>query len=100
MTLPGSMLPEPALLLLDEPTAGVDVVARDEIWEILDERRATTLVLISTSYLDEVDACDRLIYLDDGRRARRDPRLSCLVRGRFEAFCPDILKPVSGHRDH
>ena len=55
------------MLLLDEPTAGVDVVARDEIWEILDERRATTLILISTSYLDEVDACDRLIYLDDGR---------------------------------
>jgi ABC-type multidrug transport system ATPase subunit len=62
-----ALLPEPALLLLDEPTAGVDVVARDEIWEILRERRATTLILMSTSYLDEVSACDRLIYLDEGR---------------------------------
>jgi ABC-type multidrug transport system ATPase subunit len=62
-----ALLPEPALLLLDEPTAGVDVVARDELWDILRERRASTLILISTSYLEEVSACDRLVYLDAGR---------------------------------
>lgn len=62
-----ALLPDPALLLLDEPTAGVDVVARDEIWAILRERRAQSLILISTSYLEEVDACERLIYLDGGR---------------------------------
>lgn len=62
-----ALLPDPALLLLDEPTAGVDVVARDEIWGMLRERRETTLILISTSYLDEVGACDRLVYLDDGK---------------------------------
>jgi ABC-type multidrug transport system ATPase subunit len=62
-----ALLPDPAMLLLDEPTAGVDVVARDEIWDILRERRSSTLILISTSYLDEVAACDRLVYLDAGR---------------------------------
>jgi len=62
-----ALLPDPALLLLDEPTAGVDVVARDEIWALLRERRDRSLILISTSYLEEVDACERLIYLDDGR---------------------------------
>jgi len=62
-----ALLPNPSLLLLDEPTAGVDVVARDEIWDMLRERRDTTLILISTSYLDEVGACERLIYLDEGR---------------------------------
>jgi ABC-2 type transport system ATP-binding protein len=62
-----ALLPDPAVLLLDEPTAGVDVVARDEIWEMLRERRDSALILISTSYLDEVAGCDRLVYLDDGR---------------------------------
>ncbi len=62
-----ALLPEPAVLLLDEPTAGVDVLARDEIWATLRERRQRTLILISTSYLEEVESCERLVYLDAGR---------------------------------
>ncbi len=62
-----ALLPEPALLVLDEPTAGVDVVARAEIAAMLQARRHDTLILLSTSYLDETAACDRLIYLDGGR---------------------------------
>jgi ABC-2 type transport system ATP-binding protein len=67
LSIANALLPRPALLVLDEPTAGVDVMARDEIWRILEERRREALVLISTSYLDETEACDRLIYLDRGR---------------------------------
>jgi energy-coupling factor transporter ATP-binding protein EcfA2 len=55
------------LLLLDEPTAGVDVMARGEIWALLERESARALVLISTSYLDEIASCERLIYLADGR---------------------------------
>ena len=62
-----ALLPEPALLVLDEPTAGVDVVARAEIATMLQTRRHDTLILLSTSYLDETASCDRLIYLDGGR---------------------------------
>ena len=62
-----ALLLQPRLLLLDEPTAGVDVVARAEIWAMLSEERRRTLILISTSYLDEAAASDRLVYLDGGR---------------------------------
>ena len=62
-----ALLPHPRLLILDEPTAGVDVIARDQIWEILNERKHEVLILISTSYLEEVAACDQLVYLDEGR---------------------------------
>jgi len=67
LALAACLLHSPQLLLLDEPTAGVDVVARDEIWAMLHARRGATLILISTSYLDEVASCERLLYLDAGR---------------------------------
>ncbi len=62
-----ALLPEPALLVLDEPTAGVDVLARREIWALLEAARTHALVVLSTSYVDEAAACDRLVYLESGR---------------------------------
>jgi len=67
LAIANALLPDPALLVLDECTAGVDVMARAEILELLEERRAHTLVLLATSYLDEAARCDQLIYLDAGR---------------------------------
>ncbi|MEW6334460.1 MAG: ABC transporter ATP-binding protein [Thermodesulfobacteriota bacterium] len=52
---------EPKLLILDEPTNGVDPVSRLEFWQILGKMRATGMtILVSTAYLDEGEKCDRL----------------------------------------
>ncbi|MFI5394553.1 MAG: ABC transporter ATP-binding protein [Candidatus Binatia bacterium] len=67
LAIANALLLRPQLLLLDEPTAGVDVLARAHIWTMLEGERSNALILISTSYLDEAAACDRLIYLDAGR---------------------------------
>jgi drug efflux transport system ATP-binding protein len=67
LAIANALLARPALVVLDEPTAGVDVVARAEIWALLQRERREALVLWSTSYLDEAEACDRLVYLDNGR---------------------------------
>jgi len=67
LAVSNALLTRPPLLLLDEPTAGVDVVARGDIWKLLERDREHMLVLMSTSYLDEAAACDRIVYLDDGR---------------------------------
>lgn len=67
LAIANALLLRPQLLLLDEPTAGVDVLARAEIWAMLQQERSEALILISTSYLDEAAACDRLVYLDGGR---------------------------------
>jgi ABC-2 type transport system ATP-binding protein len=67
LAVANALLTRPALLLLDEPTAGVDVGARAELWSMLTSERERALVVVSTSYLDEAAACDRIAYLDAGR---------------------------------
>lgn len=67
LAVANALLLQPALLLLDEPTAGVDVMARAEIWSMLEAARSHALVMLSTSYLEEAEQCDRLVYLDNGR---------------------------------
>jgi ABC-2 type transport system ATP-binding protein len=67
LAVTNALLQEPLLLLLDEPTAGVDVIARGELWSILERARAHALVVISTSYVEEAAACDTLVYLSEGR---------------------------------
>lgn len=58
----------PRVLLLDEPTTGVDPVSRREFWQILYSLRAEGVAMvISTAYLDEAERCDRLALLHRGR---------------------------------
>ncbi|WP_448508437.1 ATP-binding cassette domain-containing protein [Immundisolibacter sp.] len=64
-----TLLRPPQLLLLDEPTVGVDPVSRRELWQIIDHlaRRSGTTVLFSTAYLDEAERCDAVLLLHEGR---------------------------------
>jgi len=68
LALSCSLIHQPRILLLDEPTFGVDPISRRELWLILHEMVAEGVtVLVSTSYLDEAERCDRLVLLDEGR---------------------------------
>lgn len=58
---------EPQLLILDEPTNGVDPVSRSEFWDILFRMKASGMtILVSTAYLDEAEKCDRTALLHNG----------------------------------
>ena len=68
LALAGCVLHKPKLLLLDEPTAGVDAKARREFWDLIHDMAADGLtVLVSTHYMDEAERCARIVYLSDGK---------------------------------
>ncbi len=63
-----TLIHEPALLLLDEPTAGVDPVSRRELWEILHDLVARGLTLVvATAYMDEAEQCRRVALMHRGK---------------------------------
>ncbi len=68
LALAACMLHQPDLLLLDEPTAGVDPKARRDFWQQIHALAAEGLtVLVSTHYMDEAERCHRLAYISYGR---------------------------------
>ncbi len=87
----------PLLLLLDEPTVGVDPVSRRELWAIIHrlvEKRGAT-VLLSTAYLDEAERCTEVILMHDGKLLGQDDPAVFTRRlaGRsFQVFAPGISK--------
>ncbi|MFZ2066099.1 MAG: ABC transporter ATP-binding protein, partial [Xanthobacteraceae bacterium] len=64
-----TLIGSPEVLLLDEPTVGVDPLSRRELWEIIARlvREQSLTVLMSTSYLDEAERCDRVFVLREGK---------------------------------
>src|SRR5690606_34417126 len=68
MALAACIMHQPRLLLLDEPTAGVDPKARRDFWDEIHRLAAGGLtVLVSTHYMDEAERCHRLSYISYGR---------------------------------
>jgi len=87
-----ALLNEPRLLILDEPTTGLDPQVRHLIWEKLRQlKRAGTTILLTTHYMDEAfQLCDRLIIMDKGREILEGgPR--DLLRDNIEAFVLEVF---------
>ena len=71
LMLAATLMHQPDLLLLDEPTTGVDPVSRREFWRILAGlHREGKTVLVATPYMDEAERCSYLAFLSDGRITR------------------------------
>jgi drug efflux transport system ATP-binding protein len=93
-----ALVHRPEILILDEPTTGVDAVSRREFWELLGELKQGGLnVVVSTPYMDEARRCDRIALIHHGRllavdtpagivRAFDRPLLGVRARERFKAL--------------
>ena len=92
-----ALMHEPRLLILDEPTAGVDIEIRRSMWDFLREinRRGTTIIL-TTHYLEEAEnLCRNIAIIDGGRIVERDRVSSLLRRLHTEAFVLNVSAPLS-----
>ncbi|MBQ7585606.1 MAG: ABC transporter ATP-binding protein [Desulfovibrionaceae bacterium] len=70
-----TLISPPELLLLDEPTVGVDPLSRQELWEMIGQLKENSnlAVLVSTSYLDEAQNCDQVVMLLNGETLAKGP---------------------------
>ncbi len=91
-----AMITRPRLLILDEPTAGVDIEIRRGMWKTLKEvNTAGTTVILTTHYLEEAESlCRNLAIIDHGRIIEQGPMKTLLAKLDIEGFLLDIEGPL------
>lgn len=91
LALSCALVHRPHILLLDEPTTGVDPVSRKELWQMLKSLKASGLTIVaSTPYVDEILCCDRVAYLSQGHLVDVDTPQQVIARNRA-VFDPELV---------
>jgi ribosome-dependent ATPase len=105
LSLAAAVIHEPELLILDEPTSGVDPLARDGFWELLLElsREQGVTIFISTHFMNEAERCDRISLMHAGRilaqgtpRALKDAQQACSLE---DALIHYLEREIAGKAD-
>lgn len=92
-----ALVHEPKLLILDEPTAGVDIELRRSMWEFLTElNRGGTTIILTTHYLEEAESlCRDIAIIDHGVIIENTDMKSLLAKLHLETFVLDLREPLS-----
>ena len=97
VSLAAALLGKPDLLVLDEPTVGLDPVLRQDLWQLFHGLAdAGTAVLISSHVMDEAERCDRLLLMRDGSLLADDTPAALLARTRSDDVEEAFLALVEG----
>jgi ribosome-dependent ATPase len=104
LSLAVAVVHEPEMLILDEPTSGVDPLARDRFWELLIDlsRNHGVTIFVSTHFMNEAERCDRISLMDSGRVLATDTPAN-LVKARGvatleDAFIAYLEDATGGHQ--
>ena len=91
-----ALMHEPRLLILDEPTAGVDIEIRRSMWEFLREiNEQGTTIILTTHYLEEAEnLCRNVAIIDGGRIIERDSMANVLRKLQTETFVFNLREPL------
>jgi ABC-2 type transport system ATP-binding protein len=88
-----TLIHRPKMLLLDEPTTGLDPIVRRDFWNLIKNISGKTTVLVSTAYLNEANFCDRVAFIYKGKLVACDTPVSLKKEGDLEeVFRKLILK--------
>jgi len=92
-----SLVNQPQLLLLDEPTAGVDIETRRMMWRFLrDLNRQGITIILTTHYLEEAEQlCDRIAIIDEGEIIENDSMLNVLKKLKKEVFVLNVSQSLT-----
>ena len=92
-----AMVHAPKLLILDEPTAGVDIEIRRSMWKMMEEvNQQGTTIILTTHYLEEAESlCRNIAIIDQGRIVEHSDMKSLLARLHIDHFVLDLARPVS-----
>jgi ABC-2 type transport system ATP-binding protein len=93
-----ALMHEPKLLILDEPTAGVDIEIRRSMWEFLREiNEEGTTIILTTHYLEEAEnLCRNVAIIEGGRIIERDTMPNVLRKLQAETFVFNLARPLAG----
>jgi ABC-2 type transport system ATP-binding protein len=92
-----ALIHEPRLLILDEPTAGVDIEVRRSMWEFLRElNESGTTIILTTHYLEEAEnLCRHIAIIDEGRIIEHDRMATVLRKLHSEVFVLNLRQPLA-----
>ena len=96
-----ALVHEPRILVLDEPTAGVDIELRRSMWQFLKDKNAEgTTIILTTHYLEEAEAlCKRVAIIDKGNLVADMNTRDLLKRLQIETFVLDLAQPLPADFD-
>lgn len=92
-----AMVHQPKLLILDEPTAGVDIEIRRSMWQMMQEvNQQGTTIILTTHYLEEAESlCRNIAIIDEGRIVEHSDMASLLARLHIDHFVLDLAEPLT-----
>lgn len=92
-----AVITEPKILFLDEPTLGLDVLARRELWKIIEKIKTKTTIILTSHYLEEIEAlCDKVAIMSKGKLLEQGTVKEIMEKTNQTSFEEAFVKIVEG----